>query len=65
MMYTFLQSVQELVDQLAGIGDKIPDEEIAEHLVTALPELYEPLVSSVAYRSEMPTLSELTTLLHN
>jgi hypothetical protein len=48
MMSTFLQSVQDLVNQLAGIGEKIPDEEIAEHMLTALPELYEPLVSSVA-----------------
>ena len=54
-----------MVDQLAGIGEKIPDEEIAEHMLTALPEFYEPLVSSVAYRSEMATLSELTTLLFN
>jgi hypothetical protein len=65
MMSTFLQSVQDLVNQLAGIGEKIPDEEIAEHMLTALPELYEPLVSSVAYRTEMPTLSELTALLLN
>lgn len=65
MMSTFLQSVQDLVNQLAGIGEKIPDDEIAEHMLTALPELYEPLVSSVAYRTEMPTLSELTSLLLN
>ena len=64
-MSTFLQSVQDLVNQLAGIGEKIPDEEIAEHMLTALPELYEPLVSSVAYRTEMPTLSELIALLLN
>jgi len=48
MMSTFLQSVQDPVNQLAGIGEKIPDEEIPEHMLTALPELYEPLVSSVA-----------------
>ena len=68
MMSTFLQSIQDMVNQLVGIGEKIPDEEIVEHMLTAQPELYEPLVTSVAYRSEMQTPStpsELTTLLLN
>ena len=34
-------------------------------MLIALPELYEPPVSSVAYRTEIPTLSELTALLLN
>lgn len=34
-------------------------------MLTALPELYEPLVSSVAYRIKRPTLFELTALLLN
>lgn len=49
------------VNLFAGIGVKIPDKEIAEHILTALPELYEPFVSSLAIWSETPTLSELTT----
>jgi hypothetical protein len=47
---------QDLVNQLSGFGEKNPDEEITDHMLTALPEFYEPLVSSVGYRSETPTL---------
>ena len=64
-MSTFLHSVQNVVNQFAGIGEKIPDEEIDVHMLTALPVLYEPLVSFVAYRTKMPTMSKLTALLLN
>ena len=36
-----------------------------EHMLIALSELYDPFVSSVAYRNEMPTLSEFIALLLN
>lgn len=65
MMSTFFHSAQDLVNQLAGIGEKNPVEKIAEHMLTTLSELYEPLASSVAYRTKMPILSKLTTLLLN
>ena len=53
------------MNQLSGFGEENPDEEITDHILIALPEFYEPLVSSVGYRSDIPTLFELTTLLLN
>lgn len=53
------------MNQLSGFGEENPDEEITDHMLIALPEFYEPLVSSVGYRSDIPTLFELTTLLLN
>lgn len=51
--------MHDLLNQLVGIGEKIPDKELVEHMMSALPESYESMVGSIAYRNEMPTLSRV------
>lgn len=59
----FLQRVRELINELAGIGEKIADPEIIEHILMALPGSYEGLVNSVMYHPRLPLVAELTVIL--
>ena len=54
---TFLQGMQDLVNQLAGIGEKTSDKEVVEHMLSALHESYELLVLPIF---EWPKQSERT-----
>jgi hypothetical protein len=62
-MSDFLQHLKELINELAGVGERITDAEVVEHVLMALPESYEGLVNTLMYRPALPTVAELTSIL--
>ncbi len=63
-MEMFLESVTNLLNQLAGFGGKIVDD-VVKMVLNALPEIYEYYVQSILSQQLVRTLDELTTkLLH-
>lgn len=63
-MSSFLQKVKELVNDFAGIGEKIADPELVEYILMALPAAdYQSLVNTLMYQQVLPTPAELNVIL--
>lgn len=54
-MSEFLQCLKEFINELAGVGETITNEEVVEHVLMALPESYEGLMNTLMYRPTLPT----------
>ena len=57
----FFSKMKELTDDMAVVGKKLEDEEIASYILVGLDIDFNPIVSSMASRIEPLTLSELYT----
>lgn len=62
-MSNFLQEVTELVNEFAAVGETIPDDELVEHILLALPDTFEVLVNTIMYREKLPKPSALIATL--
>lgn len=60
---SFLQHVTELGNEFAAIGETIPDDELVEYTLMALPDSFEVLVNTIMYKEKLPTSVVLTATL--
>jgi hypothetical protein len=64
-MEMFLESITNLLNQLASFGEKIIDDVVVKMVLNALPEIYEYYVQSILSQQLMRTLDEfIAKLLH-
>jgi hypothetical protein len=59
----FLQQVQEVINQLASIGEVVSDTDLVTMVLNSLPESWDGLASSLVYRAQIPTFTEVSGLM--
>jgi hypothetical protein len=59
----FLQNIQQIINQLASIGELIPDSDLIALVLSALPDSWDAVASTIIYRSTAPTFAELSGLM--
>jgi hypothetical protein len=60
---TYLNKVQDIINQLAAIGEHIPEDQLVLQILASLPESWENMTRNLACRAATPSFADLSTLM--
>jgi hypothetical protein len=60
---TYLNRVQEIINQLAAVGEHVPEDQLVLQVLTSLPESWENLTRSLAYWSVVLSFADVSSLM--
>lgn len=59
MTKDFIKQMKESITQLSGVGDVVPNNQVVQSMLWALPKSYNPLVQAIMCQDQLPNFKHL------